>query len=224
MILTIERTCSRRPRSSSDPRFAGPKTDDLLVAAVPVGPSLPRSTPQTSAHSLLIRLDDAGRDAAAVSDLVALLASPLSDRSRPLAIDRGPLCHLRTTSRASSAQCSPSRPTNEPNNAATWASRSSPKPDKPSLPPRRRRWRPRPRSALNVSIRRTRGTRPHPPPPRTQPTASGRCVRRGASSRCNQIGRSPLTIFHGLCQVTDFGVGAAAGPPVVRRSGQRGGP
>jgi hypothetical protein len=35
-----------------------------------------------------------------------------------------------------------------PSNAATWASRSSPKPDKPSLPPRRRRWCSRPHQRL----------------------------------------------------------------------------
>jgi hypothetical protein len=41
----------------------------------------------------------------------------------------------------------PSRPTNGPSNAATWAWRSSPKPDKQQLPPHRRRWCRQPRSA-----------------------------------------------------------------------------
>ena len=45
---------------------------------------------------------------------------------------------------------------------------------KQQLPPHRRRWCPRPRSAPNVSSRRTRGGRPHPPPPRTQPRVGQR--------------------------------------------------
>ena len=53
--------------------------------------------------------------------------------------------------------------------AATWAWKSSPKPDRQRLQPHRRRWCRQPRSALNVSSRRTRGGHPHPPRPWTQP-------------------------------------------------------